>query len=107
MKGMPMKFLRTIALASMLAASTSVLAAETPLSEGEIRKVNLDTATLTIRHGELKNLGMMPMTMVFKVQDKQMLERAAVGDKVRFLAEKVDGALTVVALEAEKAGKAE
>ncbi|WP_020651436.1 copper-binding protein [Massilia niastensis] len=97
-----MKTLRTLALAAMLASSASVLATEAALSEGEIRKVNKDASTLTIRHGELKNLGMMPMTMVFKVKDKDMLERAAVGDKVRFLAEKVDGALTVTALEADK-----
>lgn len=95
-----MKILSTLALAAMLAGGAA-LAADTPLSEGEIKKVNKDTATLTIRHGELKNLGMMPMTMVFRVNEKTMIERAAVGDKVRFLAEKVDGALTVTVLETD------
>jgi Cu(I)/Ag(I) efflux system protein CusF len=93
-----MKFATIFSLAALLAGSA--LAADTPLSDGEIKKVNKDNATLTIRHGELKNLGMMPMTMVFKVKEKEMLERAAEGDKVRFLAERIDGALTVTVLEA-------
>ena len=37
--------------------------------EGEVKKVNKDTGKLTIKHGELKNLGMPPMTMVFRVKD--------------------------------------
>jgi Cu/Ag efflux protein CusF len=93
-----MKIATTLALAALLAGSA--LAADTPLADGEIRKVNKETATLTIRHGELKNLGMMPMTMVFKAKEQEMLERAAEGDKVRFLAERIDGALTVTVLEA-------
>jgi Cu/Ag efflux protein CusF len=42
------------------------------------------------------------MTMVFRVKDNAMLDQVAVGDKVRFNAEKVEGALTVTALEGAK-----
>jgi Cu(I)/Ag(I) efflux system protein CusF len=69
------------------------------MSEGEIRKVDREAGKLTIRHGELKNLGMPAMTMVFRAQDPAMLERVKVGDKVKFVAENVNGTLTVVRLE--------
>ncbi|MGS0626168.1 copper-binding protein, partial [Ralstonia sp. VS2407] len=46
-------------------------------------------------------LGMEPMTMVFRVQDPAMLTKVHVGSKVRFVAEKVNGALTVTALDVQ------
>ena len=99
-----------IVFAALLAASSHLPAAAsttpappvratTELADGEIRKVDKDAGKLTIKHGELKSLGMMPMTMVFKVSDPALLERAPVGAKVRFAAEKINGALTVTALE--------
>lgn len=69
------------------------------LSEGEIRKVDKAAGKLTIKHGPLENLGMPPMTMVFRVKDPAMLDRVKPGDRIKFLAEKVDGALTVTAIE--------
>jgi Cu(I)/Ag(I) efflux system protein CusF len=93
-----MKLCRTVVLTLMLACSAGAVAAPV-MAEGEIRKVDKDAAKLTIRHGELKDLGMGAMTMVFRVQDKAMLDQVAPGDKVRFAAARVDGALTVTALE--------
>jgi Cu(I)/Ag(I) efflux system protein CusF len=77
-------------------------AAQSAMADGEIKKVDKEGAKLTIKHGELKNLGMMPMTMVFRVQDPAMLSKVTVGDKVRFVADKVNGALTVKSLEIVK-----
>lgn len=74
-------------------------AADTAMSEGEVRKVNPDTQKITLRHGELKNLGMPPMTMVFRVADPRMLEQVKAGDKVRFVADKVDGQFTIMRIE--------
>jgi Cu(I)/Ag(I) efflux system protein CusF len=42
------------------------------------------------------------MTMVFRVKDASMLTAVKVGDKVKFSADKVDGIITVVSLEAAK-----
>jgi Cu/Ag efflux protein CusF len=42
------------------------------------------------------------MTMVFKVADPKMLDSVKEGDKVRFEAAKVNGAITVTAIEAVK-----
>lgn len=69
------------------------------MADGEIKKIDKDAGKLTIRHGELKALGMPAMTMVFRVKDPAMLAKVKIGDKVKFMAEKVNGALTVVHIE--------
>ena len=69
------------------------------MSQGEVRKIDKDAGKLTIRHGEIKNLDMPPMSMVFRVKDPAMLERLKQGDKIRFSADKIDGAYTVVEVE--------
>lgn len=94
-----MNTFRSIIIASLLSV-TSLVQAASAMTDGEIRKVDKEAGKLTIKHGELKNLGMMPMVMVFKVQDKAMLDQVKAGDKVRFAADKVEGAITVTALEA-------
>jgi len=55
---------------------------------------------ITLRHEEIKSLGMPQMTMVFRVSDPALLERVKAGDKVRFTAEKVNGAFTLTSIEA-------
>jgi Cu(I)/Ag(I) efflux system periplasmic protein CusF len=76
-----------------------IAAAHTAMSEGEIRKVDKEAKKMTIRHGELKNLNMPPMTMVFQVNDPAMLDKVKAGDKVKFRADKVNGAFTVMEIE--------
>ena len=39
------------------------------------------------------------MTMVFRVKDPAMLDQLKEGDKIRFVADKVDGAFTIMQLE--------
>lgn len=80
----------------------SAHAAEAALATGEIKKVDKEAGKITIRHGEIKNLGMGAMTMVFRVKDQAMLGQVKAGDKVNFAAEKINGAITVVRLEAAK-----
>lgn len=81
-------------------AATAGVPAE--MSEGEVRKVDKDAKKITIRHGELKNLDMPPMTMVFQVQDPSFLEKVKQGDKVSFVAEKVGGQFTLVRIETQQ-----
>ncbi len=72
------------------------------MTEGEIRKVDMDNKKITIKHGEIKNLDMPGMTMVFQVKDDAMLNRVKAGDKVRFTAEKMGGAMVVTDIQAAK-----
>ncbi|MEO0003523.1 MAG: hypothetical protein RLZZ22_1215 [Pseudomonadota bacterium] len=58
----------------------------TTLSEGEIRRLDPESGKLTIRHGEIRNLDMPPMTMVFTVRDRALLSGLKVGDRIKFSA---------------------
>ena len=53
-----------------------------PPAEAEVRKVDKEAGKVTLKHGEIRNLDMPPMTMVFQVKDAAMLEKVKVGDKV-------------------------
>ena len=96
----------TSAFAATDAASAptggSSMASSADMTDGEVRKVDLDTKKITLRHGEIKNLGMPAMTMVFQVKDPAMLDKVKPGDKVRFTAEKMNGAITLTKIEAAK-----
>ncbi len=87
-------------LATLLAglASASALWAQAPDAEGEVTRIDKAAGKLTLRHGAIRNLDMPPMTMVFRVTDARLLEGVAVGDRVRFAADKVGGTYTVVSL---------
>jgi Cu/Ag efflux protein CusF len=68
-------------------------------TDGEVRKVDPANRKITLRHGEIRNLDMPGMTMVFQVKDAALLDKVKEGDKVRFSAEKTGGAYVVTALE--------
>lgn len=91
--------------ATLMSASTA-WAADHPIdltpTEGEVRKVDANAKKLTLRHGEIKNLDMPSMTMVFHVKDPAMLEQVKRGDKVIFTVQKLNGVYTVMSLEAAK-----
>jgi len=69
------------------------------LTDGEVRKVDRAAKKITIRHGELKNLDMPAMTMVFRVKDPALLDKVNAGDKVKFRAEKAGGAFVVTDIQ--------
>lgn len=91
--------LSSITLAAANDAPRGGQSAVTSLSAGEVKKVDKDAKKITIKHGELKNLNMAPMTMVFQVQDSSYLDKVKAGDKIEFLAEKVGGKLMVTHME--------
>jgi len=69
------------------------------LSEGEITRWDPRTLRLTLKHGEIKNLEMPPMTMVFRVAEASVVGDLKLGDKVRFRAEQANGAYHVKRIE--------
>ena len=69
------------------------------MTAGEVRKVDKDARKITIKHEALENLDMPAMTMVFRVKDPAMLDQVKAGDKVKFRAEKLGGAFTVIRME--------
>jgi len=74
-------------------------ASGTPV-EGVVRKVDRDAQKITIKHGPIPSLDMPPMTMVYRVKEPSMLDRVKRGDKIRFSADQVGGAHTVMSIEA-------
>jgi Cu/Ag efflux protein CusF len=74
--------------------------AEARLVEGTVKKVDKATGRVTLAHGPLANLGMnTPMTMAFRVKEAAWLDQMKDGDKIRFAADNINGALTVVKFE--------
>jgi Cu(I)/Ag(I) efflux system periplasmic protein CusF len=69
------------------------------MSDAEVRKVDKDSKKLTLKHGEIKNLDMPGMTMVFAVKEPGMVDMVKAGDKVKFKAEKINGTFTVTAIQ--------
>lgn len=86
--------------APMQVAATETKTAE--MTDGEIRKVDMENKKITIKHGEIKNLDMPGMTMVFQVKDSAMLDKVKAGDKVKFSADKIGGAIVVTDIQANK-----
>lgn len=81
-------------------SATATPAVSTKLTSGEVRKIDTAQGKLTIKHEAIENLQMPGMTMVFKAADPAMLQKLQIGDKIRFAAEKADGAIVVTAIEA-------
>lgn len=93
---MKRKAFMAAALLAMGAALPAHATKHGTYSEAEVRKVDRAAGKVTLKHGAIPNLGMTPMTMVFRVKDPAMLEKLEAGDRIRFRAERVEGAYTVV-----------
>jgi Cu/Ag efflux protein CusF len=87
---------------SLSALTFGALAQALPLAEGEVRRVDKAGGKISLKHGEIKNLDMPPMSMVFQVSDKALLDKVKVGDKVNFTASQVNGDYTVMSIEPRK-----
>lgn len=112
MKNFTIALLSALALSSAMAqtaptnatppANAATPAAQTTakdMSEAEVRKIDKDAKKITLKHGPIKNLDMPGMTMVFQVRDAALFDKIAVGDKIVFAAEKMQGAYVVTAVE--------
>ena len=78
---------------------TTPAAAAAEFTLGEVRKIDLAQGKLTIRHEEIKNLQMPPMTMVFGIAQSLLPQGLKVGDKVRFRAAQENGQYRLTALQ--------
>ena len=75
------------------------------LTEGTVTKVDRPSGTITLRHLEVKSVGMPAMTMAYKAKDSAMLDKVAPGDKVGFsLEQQQDKKYVIDAIERNKGG---
>lgn len=65
------------------------------MTEGVIRRIDLENNKITIKHGEIKALDMPPMTMVFVAKQPALLKNLSPGDEVTFEAFDANGQLSV------------
>jgi len=90
-----MKNIIKIGLAAAIALSSAAGAFAQEFTNGTVKKVDTKTKKVTLIHEELKGLEMPAMTMVFEVKDDALLAKLKEGAKVQFVAERVNGKLTV------------
>jgi Cu/Ag efflux protein CusF len=95
--------IRSISAALLSLGLAATALAQSALADAEVRKVDKSRGKITLKHGEIANIDMPPMTMVFPVRDKALLDKVKAGDKVKFAAEK-DGAgeIVVTAIEVQR-----
>ncbi|AHK45575.1 MULTISPECIES: copper-binding protein [unclassified Ensifer] len=86
-----------ITLFAALAIAASAQAAE--FTKGTVKKLDASAKKVTIAHEDLKNLDMPAMTMVFRVKDDAILAKLKEGTAIEFVADRVDGKLTVTEIK--------
>jgi len=90
-----MRHPRSLAAAAIVVAVAGAAQAQAPTVAGEVVKIDEKAGRITLKHGEIKHLDMPAMTMSFKARSPDLLQGLKSGDRVRFVAEKVDGQFTV------------
>ena len=83
------------------APASAPAVASMPLSDGLVKKIDKANKKVTLSHGPLPN-GMPAMTMAFRVKDSAWLEKMKEGQTIRFAAEDINGAMTLVRFEPGK-----
>ena len=92
----------TLAVLVCLSTVNLATAQSPPMVTGQVTKIDDSAGKLTLNHGPIPNLDMGAMTMVFKAADPAMLKAVKAGDKVKFIADRVNGQLTVTKIEKTK-----
>lgn len=95
-----MKTLMTLAVA-LFTAGAALAQDSMPASQGTITKIDMKWKKITIDHGPLANLDMPAMKMVFNMADPAVLDTLSEGQKVTFVADRVNGKLTVTEITAD------
>jgi len=88
-----------LAAAAMVAIAVAFGAFAAEFTKGTVKKVDPKAKKVTLIHEELKSLEMPAMTMVFRVKDDAMFEKLKEGASIEFVAERVEGRLTVTEIK--------
>jgi Cu/Ag efflux protein CusF len=67
--------------------------------EGEILSIDKEAGEMTVKHGPIAELDMSAMTMMFRVNNPTILDRLKVGDRIRFVTEKINGAYVLLSTD--------
>ena len=81
--------------AAQTSAPKSAQAAKVELADGEVRRIDKANGMVLLKHGDLKAIGMGPMTMAFKLKDPKWADGLKEGDKIKFAVEQKGNDLVV------------
>ena len=84
---------------ALYSANAEQLPSNHPKVDGVVRRIEMATQKITIKHDEIPNLEMGAMTMTFAVPEMSMIHGLSRGDNVKFQADEIDGVLTVIWIE--------
>lgn len=87
------------AIAEPLSADHPHSARSGSFTHGEVRLVDRPAGRIVLRHGPIENLGVPPMTMIFRVRDARHFDGLDSGAPVRFVADRLEGAFTIIHIE--------
>jgi Cu(I)/Ag(I) efflux system protein CusF len=76
--------MKALIAAVALALSFAVQAQATHEAAGVVKKVDREGGRITLAHEPVKSLNWPAMTMVFRVQDRKLLDKVAPEAKVQF-----------------------
>lgn len=93
-----------ISAADLFAAKPVLAVKDSPseMIDGQVTKIDESAGKITIKHGPIKKWDMDSMTMVFRVQDPEMLKVLKPGDKLKFDVERINGQMTITKIERKK-----
>ena len=84
----------------MMTLLTTIAIAEYAVLDGEVKKIDESSGSITLKHGPAPSIGFKePMTLVYEVSDRAMLKQLKVGDMVKFEAEAGDHGFMVVKIQ--------
>lgn len=69
------------------------------MSHGVVRMIDRHAGRMVLRHGPIENLGVPPMTMIFRIKDPKLIEGIESGAAVRFMADRLEGSFTITHIE--------
>lgn len=98
-KSLSAAFVMAAIAVSPLSAALAHEGQDHPVVAGKVTKVDASAGKITIAHDAIPNLQMEAMTMVFKAADPAMLKEVKPGDAIKFMADRVNGELTVTEIE--------
>lgn len=92
------RFAQAVAAALTVASFYSVPAlAQEATASGEVRRVDVAQGKITIKHGQIPDLDLTAMTLVYRI-DPALLTGIQPGDKVKFTARREAGQYVIVAI---------
>ena len=90
-----MKDIRKLATAVVIGLTVATSAYSAEFTKGKVKKLDEKAGKVTLIHEDLKNLDMPGMTMVFRIGKGVDAGKLKAGSDIEFVADRVDGKLTV------------